>query len=144
MLAVVAYDPAALPSDQAGREVRVLARFAHRHEVVLACVGRSAGQAIRLLAALGEAMPRFRFVALVAEPGATRPVDVLVVAGLLDDGAVPAVLAFDDAAGPVPVVPLASRIAADVRADVVLRLAHGADGVTLQPTGWVPGRPVAA
>jgi len=127
MLAVVAVDPVAVPSSEAERAVPALAAFPRRHEVILACTARTTGEIGRLMAALRGALPRFRFVALVAESTGTRPVDIHLLRDLLDEGAVPVVMVLAAAA-----VPVAASLAAIVDADALLRLADGPDGVTLQ------------
>lgn len=133
MLTVVAVDPAAVPAGESARAVSALVAFARRYECLLACAERSPGDTARFLAALREALPAFRFVALFADPDAPDPVDVRLLTELLDDGALPVVVTGD-----VPAMPLAAAVAASIGADSVWRLADGPDGVTLHITDWLP------
>lgn len=139
MLAVVALDPAAVPPGEVDRVVAVLAGFVRRHECVLVCTERTVGATQGMLAALSRVLPRFRFVPLLAGPATSRrAVDPALLAGLLDDGAVPVAVGGDE-----PAVPLAEAVAAAVGANTVLRLADTPTGTTLQAVEWAPLEPAA-
>jgi len=136
MLTVVAVDPAAIPSGETAAAVTAIASFARRYECLLACAERTPGDTAHFVARLRGELPRFRFVPLLADPGAREPVDLRLLTHLIEEGAVPVAAASDVAA-----MPLAAALAASVGADALWRVADGPEGVTLHVTEWLPVRP---
>jgi acetylglutamate kinase len=114
VVTVVQYDPAAVASVDSSRVASVLAGYARRHEIALACTDRTPGDAARLVKALRRELPRFRFVSLL------DPVDPRLLTDLVDEGVVPVAIGYDVAAEP-----LAAHVAAAVHAEALLRVADG-------------------
>src|SRR4051794_21644616 len=136
MLTVVAVDPAAIPSGETAAAVTAIASFARRYECLLACAERTPGDTAHFVARLRGELPRFRFVPLLADPGAREPVDLRLLTHLIEEGAVPVAAASDVAA-----MPLAATLAASVGADALWRGGGGPPGGTVHGPQWLPGRP---